>query len=194
MSVRYASLLLLCAAVGCGYHLAGEPSPHLAAVRSIKVGPLENRSVEYGLDKTLAFAMEREILERGHFRTVHDAGDAVLTGTIREVRVRPVSYDSDDVAVRYEVAMRVDLALTQQQDGRVLWEVRGLREMDFYSASSSVEVTSSSAFQQGTLDQKNVLNSDFTRIQLTETLRRTMFDRLARQAARDIYDQMVEDF
>jgi hypothetical protein len=55
-------------------------------------------------------------------------------------------------------------------------------------------VTSSSAFQQETLDQKNVLDSDFTRIQLTETLRRTMFDRLARQAARDIYDQMVEDF
>jgi hypothetical protein len=194
VSVRYASLLLLCAAVGCGYHLAGEPSPHLAAVRSIKIGPLENRSVEYGLDKTLAFAMEREILERGHFRTVHETGDAVLTGTIREVRVRPVSYDSDDVAVRYEVVMRVDLALTQQQDGRVLWEVKGLREMDFYSANSSVVVTSSSAFQQGTLDQNNVLNPDFTEIQLTETLRRTMFDRLASQAARDIYDQMVEDF
>jgi hypothetical protein len=194
VSVRYAGLLLLCAAVGCGYHLAGEPSPHLAAIRSIKIGPLENKSVEHGLDKTLAFAMEREILERGHFRTAYDTGDAALTGTIREVRVRPVSFDEDDRAVRYEVVMRLDLALTQQQDGRVLWEVRGLRALDYYSASSSVEVTSSSAFQQGTLDQKNVLDSDFTRIQLTETLRRTMFDRLARQAARDIYDQMVEDF
>ena len=77
--MRYASLLLLCAAVGCGYHLAGEPSPHLAAIRSIKIGPLENKSVEHGLDKTLAFAMEREILERGHFRTAYDTGDAALT-------------------------------------------------------------------------------------------------------------------
>jgi len=110
------------------------------------------------------------------------------------VHVRPVAFDANDQAVQYEIAMTVDLVLTRQRDGKVLWQVRGLRESDEYSASSTVVVASSSQFQQGTLDAANVQNPQLTQIQLAETERRTAIARLLRQTARDIYNQMVENF
>jgi len=190
---------------GCGYHLVGE-TPRLAEdVRSVSVGTIKNRSREPGLEKALAFALEREIHERGQLRMVEDpgGGDAVLSGTIRQLRVRPVAFDSNDQALQYEMALIVDLILTRQRDGRVLWHVTGLEETAEYSTSSQVIVTSSSQFQQGTLDADNLpcesggtqpCNPQFSNIQLAETLRRTAIRRLLSQAVRDLYNQMVEDF
>ena len=194
--MRSVTTLLVLALCGCGYHLMGEGVGLPDDVHSLSVGTLTNRSREHGLEKTLAFAMEREIHERGHFSMEEDAagGDAVISGTIRDVHVRPVAFDSNDQAVQYEIELTVDLVLTRQRDGKVLWRVRGLRESDEYSASAPVVVTSSSQFQQGTLDATNVQNPQLTQIQLTETERRTAIARLLQQTARDIYNQMVENF
>lgn len=194
--MRWVATLLVLVLSGCGYHLVGEDVGLPEDVHSLSVGTLTNRSREHGLEKTLAFAMEREIHERGHFRMEEDAagGDAVISGTIRDVHVRPVAFDANDQAVQYEIEMTVDLVLTRQRDGKVLWKVRGLRETDEYSASSTVVLTSSSQFQQSTLDATNVQNPQLTQIQLAETERRTAIARLLRQAVRDIYNQMVENF
>jgi Lipopolysaccharide-assembly len=194
--VRSLGLIVLVLLAGCGYHLAGEKLGLPEDIHSLSVGKLTNRSREYGLEKTLAFAFEREIHERGHFRMEEDpgAGDAVLSGTIRELDVRPVAFDADDLAVLYEIRLSLDLTLTRQHDGKVLWHVADLREVDQYAASSNVIVTSSSQFQQGTLDAGDIRNPQFSTIQLAETERRNAITRLLNQAVRDIYDQMVEDF
>lgn len=196
MSVRYLPVLFFVALAGCGYHLPGGKPSLPEDVRSISVGTLGNKSREYGLEKTLAFALEREIHERGQFRMEEEpgGGDAVLTGTIRELRLRPVAFDSNDQAVQYEIRLTLDLTLTRRSDGRVLWHVKSLRETDEYSASSRVVVTSSSQFQQQTLDAANIQSDQFTTIQLAETERRQAIARLLSQAVRDVYEQMVEDF
>ncbi len=195
-AVRGVALVLMLALAGCGYHLAGETIGLPADVRSLSVGALTNRSREHGLEKTLAFAMEREIHERGRFRMEEEpgGGDAVLSGTIRELHVRPVAFDANDQAVQYEIALTLDLTLTRQRDGAVLWQVTDLRETDEYSASARVVVTSASQFQQGTLDAANIQNPQFSAIQLAETERRRAIGRLLSHAVRDIYNQMVEDF
>ena len=194
--MRCLAVLLACALSGCGYHLVGEDVGLPEDVHSLSVGTLANRSREHGLEKTLAFAIEREIHERGHFRMEEDpaGGDAVISGTIRDVRVRPVAFDANDHAVEYQIDMILDLYLTRQSDGKVLWQVRGLRETDEYPASPNVVVTTSSEFQQGTLDATNVQNPQLTTIQLAETERRRAIARLLSQAVRDIYNQMVENF
>jgi len=69
-----------------------------------------------------------------------------------------------------------------------------LRESDEYSASARVVVSSSSQFQQDTLDAANIQDAQFSNIQLAETERRQAITRLLRQAVRDVYNQMVEDF
>jgi len=196
MMVRYATLLALVVLTGCGYHLAGEQRGLPDDIHSLSVGTVVNRSQEYGLEKTLAFAFEREIHERGHFQLIEDpaGGDAVLTGTIRDIRVRPVAFDANDQAVQYQLTVILDLTLTRHSDGQVLWHVRDLSELDEYSVSSNVVVTSSATFQQSTLNASDVQNPQFTHIQLAETERRRALTRLLKQAVRDAYNQMVEAF
>jgi hypothetical protein len=194
--VRWSAVLLALALTGCGYRLVGENVGLPEDVHSLSVGTLTNRSREHGVEKMLAFAMEREIHQRGHFRMEEDpaGGDAVISGTIRDVHVRPVAFDENDQAVEYQIDLILDLYLTRQSDGKVLWQVRGLHETDEYPASPTVVVTSSSEFQQGTLDATNVQNPQLTMIQLAETERRRAITRLLGQAVRDIYNQMVENF
>ena len=196
MSVRAAALSLLLMLAGCGYHLAGEQVRLPDDVHSVSVGRIENRSREQGLEKTLAFAIEREVHIRRRFHMEEDpaGGDAVLSGTIRDVRVRPVAFDANDQAVQFEIAVVMDLRLTRHDDGHVLWQVRGLRETDEYSASSRVVVTGSSQFQRGTLNATDLQNPQLSNIQLAETDRRQALARLLSQVARDVYNQMVEDF
>lgn len=193
--VRYALLLVL-ALGGCGYHLAGETSGLPEDVHSLSVGTITNHCREHGLEKTLAFALEREIHVRQHFRMEEDpaGADAVLSGTIRDLIARPVAFDANDRAVQYELTLVLDLTLTRQSDGHALWHVTGLRESGEFAATAQAEVTGSSQFQQGTLNPQDVNNPQFTSIQLAETEHQRAVALLLRQAVRDVYNQMVEAF
>jgi outer membrane lipopolysaccharide assembly protein LptE/RlpB len=196
MNARYAIVLLAYALAGCGYHFAGEQRGLPADIHTLSVGKLVNHSREYGLEKTLAFTFEREIYERRHFQMIEDpgGGDAVLSGTIRDIRVLPVAFDANDQAVQYQIRVILDFSLTRQSDGHVLWHVTAFQETDEYSVSSRTVATSSSQFQRGTLNAADVQNPAFTHIQLAETERREAITRLLRQAVRDVYNQMVENF
>jgi hypothetical protein len=193
MSVRIATALCLFL-TGCGYHVAGTTSSLPADVRTVSVGKIENRSREFALDKRLAFAFEEEILRRGLVSVVNDpaGGEAVLTGTIRRFETYPVSFDSSDQALQYQVVLLLDLTLRRHRDGQVLWEVRGLREIEEYSSSANVVITSSSQFQRGQLNAGDL--PEISNIQLAETEKRLAIDRLLTAAVRDAYDQMVEGF
>jgi hypothetical protein len=195
MSTRSAVFLAV-ALVGCGYHFAGEQVGLPEDIHSLSVGTLVNRSREHGLEKTLAFALEGEIHQRGHFRIIEDpgGGDAVLSGTIREVRVQPVAFDANDIAEQYEIAIILDFTLTRKDDGQVLWHVNRLQESDQYDVSPNVVVTTSPQFQQSALNASDVHNPEFTAVQLAETERRRAITRLLSQAVRDVYNQMVENF
>jgi len=195
MTARAAIALLACTLSACGYHFAGEQRGLPQDVHSLSVGKLVNQSREYGLEKTLGFAFEREIHKRGHFRMIEGSGgDALLSGTIRDIKVRPVAFDANDQAVQYEISVVLDFTLTRQHDGQVLWVVRNFEETDDYSVSSRTMVTSSSRFQRGTLNAADAQNPEFTRVQLAETERRQAIGRLLRQAVREAYNQMVENF
>lgn len=145
-------------ASACGYHFHGTQSTLPTDVRTLGVGTIVNRSLEHGLEKNLAFAFEREVFVRRHYRLASKPGaaDALLAGTISEVSRRPVAFDEDDQAVLYEVLIRLDLSLIRQRDGKVLWSARNLQEFDEYTSNPNVAATSSVEFQRGTLDVKNL--------------------------------------
>jgi len=189
-------IVVLSLLAACGYHVTGTQVALPADVRSLGVGTISNFSLEYGLEKTVEFAMEREITLRRQFQVSEESGgaDAIVNGSIREVRTRPVAFDANDEAVQYEIALTLDVSLTRQRDGRILWQVTGLQETDEYAASPTVVITSSSQFQQGTLDAVDIQDPQFNSVQLAETMRRRALTRLVTNAVRDVYNQMVEDF
>lgn len=197
-------LITTAALPACGYHIHGTQPTLPSDVRTIGVGSIDNRSREHGLEKELAFAFEREVFVRRHYRLADSPGgaDALLTGTIREVTRQPVAFDQDDQAVQYEVRMRLDFTLTRQRDGKTLWSVRDMREFDEYTSNPEVVVTSSADFQRGNLDIKNLRRTDdeipdelqISTIQLAEYERQRALDRLLQRTVRDVYDRIIEGF
>lgn len=203
---RLVCLLLLSVTASCGYHLTGSQVGLPAEIRSVRVGEIENRSNEPGIEKRLAFALEREIHERQQLRLVSStaAADATLSGRIRSASLRPVAFNSDDEATQYNVALEVDLTLKRDRDGQTLWKGSGLRLEAEYSNAPGVIVVSSSQFQQGTLDPANLRDPQLSpgaaadsrapSVQLGESERGRAMARLVEQGAREIYEQMIEDF
>lgn len=179
---------------GCGYHLAGSGTSLPQDVHSVSVGKIENRSREFGIEKSLAFAFEREFLRRGLVQVVSDpgGGDAVISGTIRRFETFPVSFDANDQALQYQATLLIDLTLRRQRDGQVLWQVHGLREVEEYSVAANVVITSSSQFQRGQLNPSDL--SSLSDIQLAESEKRLAIERLLQAAVRDAQDQMLEGF
>jgi hypothetical protein len=174
--------------------LAGTQTRSPETIRSVSVGSFENQSREEGLDKILAFAVEREFYQRGSLRVRDEPsdGDGLIMGTIREFKTRPVSFDADDNAVQYEARLVLDVMLIRQSDGAVLWQGSHMLAVDDYSVDPQFVVPSSSQFQQGTLNFSDLAN--LTAIQLAETQRHLAIDRMVRAIARDVHDRVLDDF
>jgi hypothetical protein len=179
---------------GCGYRLAGTTNDVPGEIRSLSVGDFENRSREFGLDRRLRFALEREFYRRGLLRVVEnpDAGEAVLTGTIRAFTTHPVAFDARDEALEYEAELTLDAQLKRRSDGTVLWKVSGMTAIEDYVVAQSVVVPSSSQFQRGTLDLEDL--DELTDIQLAETEKRLAIDRLVGSLVVDLHDRLLDDF
>jgi hypothetical protein len=189
-----ALLLVALAPVGCGYHLIGTETAIPGEIHSLSVGQFANESRQVGLEKTLAFAFEREIYQRGTLplRENPSEGDGIITGTIREFRTWPVSFDANDEALQYEAELRLDVVLRRQADNKVLWRSSNVRAYEEYSVSRQTVIPSSSQFQQGTLDFKDL--ADLSDVQLAETEKRLAIERMVRSIVRDVHDRILDDF
>ena len=188
-------LLAAVALSGCGYVVVGSQASRIPGdVTSVAVGTFTNRSRQEGLDKTLAFAVEREFYQRGSLpvRESPAEGEAVISGTIREFQIRPVSFNQQDEALQYEAKLVLDVQLTRQSDGSVLWRGSNMQSVEDYSVNRQTVVPSSSQFQQGTLDFDNL--AQLTDIQLAETEKHLAINRMLRAIARDVHDRILDDF
>lgn len=178
---------------GCGYHFAGVGNRLPADVRTISLGPIQNTTREIGIEKQLLESLEDEVSSRGRLEVVPvGQGEVVLSGIVRDYGNRPVAFNAQDEALQYQASVSVDLELRRRDNGKLLWKTVEQRETQDYSAVPGVVVTSSSQFQRNTLNAQNV--GQFTDIQLSEGQRRQANEALIEALARELYNQMMEDF
>ena len=85
--------LLLFAA--CGYHVAGRGDRLPPDVKTIAVPIFQNDTRQFRIEQQLARAVTREFIERTKFRITPypSQADAVLKGTVKDVRSGVVTYD-----------------------------------------------------------------------------------------------------
>lgn len=187
-------LCLALAPLACGYRLAGTQVKVPGDIHSISVGHFDNQSRQEGLEKTLAFALEREFYERGELsvRENPSESDGLITGTIVAFKTRPVSFDAQEDALQYETELTLDVTLRRQADGKILWKGHNMHAFEEYSVSRQTVVPSSSQFQQGTLDFSNL--AQLSNVQLAETEERLAIQRLLRSIVRDVHDRILEEF
>jgi outer membrane lipopolysaccharide assembly protein LptE/RlpB len=112
--------------VACGYHEVGGKSVQLPAdVHTVAVPAFENRSTVYHLEQVLTEAVVREFLARTQYRVIareDPEADAVLHGTILNVIISPLTYDSQTGrASTALITIVMGVKLTGRQ-GKVLFE------------------------------------------------------------------------
>jgi outer membrane lipopolysaccharide assembly protein LptE/RlpB len=175
---------------GCGYRFAGVPTlPQ--GVKSVSFAEFENQTLEPGVEKELQWAFEREF--RNHAGIiVAKQGEGILNVTLNDIHFRPLTFDQRDQVLEYEVALAFDISLTHRDTGNMLWQQNNIRIAEEYSAIPQVVVTTSPEFLQDTLDPKDL--PGLTDIQFAETQRRLALERLLKEAAREAYFRIGEDF
>jgi hypothetical protein len=160
-------------------------------VKSVSFAEFENQTLEPGVEKELQWAFEREF--RNHAGIiVAKQGEGILNVTLNDIHFRPLTFDQRDQVLEYEVALAFDISLTHRDTGNMLWQQNNIRIAEEYSAIPQVVVTTSPEFLQGTLDPKDL--PGLTDIQFAETQRRLALERLLKEAAREAYFRIGEDF
>ncbi len=188
----FIALVLL--AGGCGYHFTDGGRTFTPELRTLGVATFVNETREIGIEKRLALAIEREFSMRGPLKVVNDpsAGDLVLSGKVKEVQDRPTAFNREDEVLIYQTTLALDLELRRRDNHELVWEAHNLRAASDYESVASVIVTTSSEFRRSTLNPEDL--GAFTDIQLAESRRRQAVERIVASLARDVYQQVMEDF
>jgi len=175
---------------GCGYHFSGVTNlPQ--DVKSVRLAEFENETLEVGAEKELQWALEREFRNRGGL-TISENGEGIVNVVLRQLDLRPLSFDRRDQVLEYQLIAIFDISLTHRDSGKVLWQASGLRVTSDYSAIPQVVVTTSPEFQRGTLNSEDLRG--MTDVQFSETQRHLAMQRLFASAAREVYFRLGDDF
>lgn len=175
---------------GCGYHFSGAKNlPQ--GIQRVSFAEFNNDTLSVGAERELQWALEREFRIHGGI-TIVENGEGIITGTLHQLDLRPLSFDNKDQVLEYQLVMVFDVNLTQRDTGQVLWRADNIQVVEDYSATPQVEVTTSPKFLQGTLNPGDL--EGFTDIQFSETQRQLATIRLLKTAAREVYFRLGEDF
>jgi hypothetical protein len=108
----------------CGYHVAGQATRITPDVKTIAVPPFKNQSSTFRIEQQLTAAVTREFLERTHYRILPNPtdADAVLRGTVKEVRARAITFDvNTGLATSLQVQVTADVKLEDVHSHKLLF-------------------------------------------------------------------------
>jgi len=175
---------------GCGYHFSGANNlPQ--GIQRVSFAEFGNQTLAVGVERELQWALEREFRNHSGI-TVVENGEGIVNGTLHQLDLRPLSFDSKDQVLEYQLVLVFDVNLTQRDTGQVLWQANNIQVAEDYSATPEVVVTTSPKFLEGTLNPGDL--QGFTDIQFSETERQLATVRLLKTAAREVYFRLGENF
>jgi len=160
--------ILLAAALlmsSCGYRFSGSGNLP-GGIQRVFVTLLDNRTSETGLENTITGDLRYEFI-RYNRNADKDEADAVLSGTVKSLRVETISRSGLHSSLERRVSVSLDLKLTDR-NGRVVWSVEGLADSESYRVESD---------SQG-----------------TDVNKRTALSALSKRLAENIYYRLTEDF
>jgi hypothetical protein len=184
----------LFAMFGCGYQLSGDSTFLPKDIRTIYIEPFINRSRDVGVDKEISTALKGEFYRRGPLRVVDEMeqADAILTGLVASLESHAASVNRFAEVLQYESVLVVDITLRRRQPDEIIWQSLGLRLSRFYNSERGAVVSTSSAFQTGTINSSAV--RELTDIQLTEGENRQTRTQLIEQFAVQLRQRLMEMF
>jgi outer membrane lipopolysaccharide assembly protein LptE/RlpB len=124
----------------CGYQVAGKGDRLPPDVKTIAIPMFVNQTPRFRIEQTLTAAVTREFLERTKFQITHetDGADAVLRGTVKDVRAGAVSFDPHTGrATTFQIQVTADVQLQDLHTHKVIFSNHNYLFRDEYQVSPS---------------------------------------------------------
>lgn len=147
LPTRSLTLLVLLAALACGYQRIDPSRVFGPDVRRIQIELIENESPEPGFERMLGDALVEEFTRRGVLAPVYARGDLVLTGVIREIEVSASAFSSVALVVEDTLQVTLDVAVARGATGNEVWRHEGLHLTERFLASLDPNVYESNKEQ-----------------------------------------------
>jgi hypothetical protein len=145
--VRVCLAVLIIAAAGCGYHVAGTASALPKNIHTIAVPALENKTTSYRIEQRLTAATIHEFVIKTPYKIVSDPanGDAVLRGKVISLEAVPLLYSSTTAAnpttsraTTMLVTVKCEVSLEDRITGKVLYHTDNFLFRNEYEISTDV--------------------------------------------------------
>ena len=146
MISRYSVLtLLVCVfvsmqSIGCGYHFRANGKPVGLKIESIAIPLLASSSSEKGFEAEFTRIIREEFISHGNIPIVEQGkADMVLTGTVYEIKTRPLTYDSSTQTVGGNIVtqettsgrrlkIRLEIKLIDRATNNIIWHENSMEE------------------------------------------------------------------
>jgi hypothetical protein len=153
-----------------------------------------NRTRDVGIGAEITTALRGELYRRGELQLVDQPGeaDAILSGVVRSFDSLTASVNQNAEVLQFEATLIVDTTFRRREPSEILWRGQGIRLSEVYAGERAAVVTTSSKFQNQTLNTTDVRR--LTDIQLTETESRRMREELMERFARELHQRLMEMF
>ena len=134
----------------CGYHLAGTGNtlpPHL---KTVAIPVFSNTSSEPDIHRNMTNVIRQSFINDGRLKVVtKDKADLVMKGVLNYYTLQAASFDSDDVALDYYVALGVDIKVNDMVKRKLFMKQNFTTKWDF---RTSADVINSEAARQVALN------------------------------------------
>lgn len=161
----------LLSSFACGYRVAGRADRLPPDVRTLAVPIFTNETSRFRIEQRVTAAITREFIERTRFRVTPEptGADALLKGTIKDVRAGVVAFDlQTGRATTLQVQVLADVVLTDLRTHKVLFANANYTFREQYQISQA----GAALFEE----------------------EQPALDRLARDLARTLVTEILENF
>ena len=189
-----ATLTLVIALGGCGYHFGASGSNLPSGAETIYVARFTNRTRQTGLNDVFMRYLDDEIAMHRRLRLVDSPAEAdlELTGEILAVTPLPSSFNSVLEPTIYNQSMTVAAQLKDLRNNRVIWSVSSLGNLQHIPVVAQAVVPTLPTFVQGNLRGSDV--AKMTDIQVASTQGALGQDVMMQNVAKNLYASMAEGF
>ena len=164
-------LVATVAASGCGYALAGRGSFLPAYIQVVGVPAFINDTSVFDIDRVLTDRVRTEFGSRGKYRVQPDTNnvDAILTGTIVNIRIDNTAYTSGSQASRIALSVTASFEFRDVRENKVLWTNKSMVFREEYEPTSATGTDPTAFFGQNANAMER-LAQNFARSVITSIL------------------------
>jgi len=189
-----ATLTLVIALGGCGYHFGASGSNLPSGAETIYVARFTNRTRQTGLNDVFMRYLDDEIAMHRRLRLVDSPAEAdlELSGEILAVTLLPSSFNSVLEPTIYNQSMTVAAQLKDLRNNRVIWSVSSMGNLQHNPVVAQAVVPTLPTFVQGNLRGSDV--AKMTDMQVASSQGALGRETMMQNVAKNLYASMAEGF